>query len=229
MWGAGSVAQLFEVEQEIYEREQAEYIQSLISQLPERACEVLRLRYTKNCTLSEIGDQLGVGKERVRQIEAGAIRKLRWAASRGLRRLQQPQHPGPPVRAAKPAKKRKPARPHRTPWERFDRDYERLLRSVARPSPARAAIPRPPAPPEPVPSAFPDAYGITAPRVKTIAPKALYTPLEIYANGELKAMLDKLLLLNDLDCDGHYLYAKSTAGDSPRQALYEFTGLKRNG
>ena len=45
--------------------------------LPERTASVLRMRIEEGMTLEEVGGEVGVTKERVRQIEAKAIRMLR--------------------------------------------------------------------------------------------------------------------------------------------------------
>jgi RNA polymerase primary sigma factor len=54
---------------------------SVLSSLTARERRVLELRFglagEKLYTLSEIGDALGVTRERIRQIEAKALRKLR--------------------------------------------------------------------------------------------------------------------------------------------------------
>lgn len=60
---------------------QKEEVKELLETLSEREREVIRLRYGledgKARTLEEIGGQLGVTRERVRQIEARAMEKLR--------------------------------------------------------------------------------------------------------------------------------------------------------
>jgi len=64
-----------------------ERIQDLLETLPHREALVLRLRYGLEAgevhTLKEIGEKMGITRERVRQIEAQALRRLR---NPGLRR-----------------------------------------------------------------------------------------------------------------------------------------------
>nr|WP_294491372.1 sigma-70 family RNA polymerase sigma factor [uncultured Mediterraneibacter sp.] len=63
---------------------QKEEVQELLGTLNEREQNVIRLRYGlengKTHTLEEIGEMLGVTRERVRQIEARAMEKLRKSA-----------------------------------------------------------------------------------------------------------------------------------------------------
>ena len=63
------------------ENETVQEVRLLLSQLPERESTVLRLRYgipDDRCrTLDEIGAQLGVTRERIRQIQVRAERHLR--------------------------------------------------------------------------------------------------------------------------------------------------------
>jgi len=58
-----------------------EQMRNVVAMLPPRECRVIELRYGlvdgRNRTLEEIGTELGVTRERVRQIQAGALRKLR--------------------------------------------------------------------------------------------------------------------------------------------------------
>ena len=58
-----------------------EHLGSVLSTLPPREVRVLQLRYGlvdgKTCTLEEVGRKMGVTRERVRQIEAQALRLLR--------------------------------------------------------------------------------------------------------------------------------------------------------
>jgi RNA polymerase primary sigma factor len=64
----------------------------VLDNLPPREAKILRLRYglrdSKPRTLQSIGDTLGISRERVRQIERRAIRRLR-SARYGARRLLQ--------------------------------------------------------------------------------------------------------------------------------------------
>ena len=61
-----------------------EEVQELLGSLTEREQQVIRLRYglgeERPQTLEEIGSMLGVTRERVRQIEARAMEKLRRQA-----------------------------------------------------------------------------------------------------------------------------------------------------
>jgi len=68
-------------ESELAERSQSRELQQAIQQLPPRLCDVLQRRYglTTNHpeTLEEIGRDLGISRERVRQLEAQALEQLR--------------------------------------------------------------------------------------------------------------------------------------------------------
>ena len=64
---------------------QKEEVSDLLNSLNEREQNVIRLRYGledgQTHTLEEIGEMLGVTRERVRQIEARAMEKLRSKAT----------------------------------------------------------------------------------------------------------------------------------------------------
>jgi RNA polymerase primary sigma factor len=75
--------------EQVEERERTGLLDGWIGELRPREQEVLRLRYglgdADPMTLEEIGHQFGVTRERIRQIEMGAIRKLRrMAANRSV-------------------------------------------------------------------------------------------------------------------------------------------------
>ncbi len=52
---------------------------SLLDILSEREKTVINLRFWKQLPLDEVGLKINLGKERIRQIEVKALRKLRWA------------------------------------------------------------------------------------------------------------------------------------------------------
>jgi len=58
-----------------------EHLESVLDKLPPREARILQLRYGlidgQNLTLNEVGRKMGVTRERVRQIEAQALRRLR--------------------------------------------------------------------------------------------------------------------------------------------------------
>lgn len=58
-----------------------EQLETVMEELPAREARILRLRYGipdgKSHTLQEVGNKVGVSRERVRQIEAQALRRLR--------------------------------------------------------------------------------------------------------------------------------------------------------
>ena len=66
-----------------YGRDEAEAIQRLFDNITEREATILRLRYglgeREPMTLKEIGVEIGLTRERVRQLEREALRKLREA------------------------------------------------------------------------------------------------------------------------------------------------------
>jgi RNA polymerase primary sigma factor len=63
-----------------------EQVRAVIDALPMREAQVLLLRYGfhdgKSHTLQEVGDRMGITRERVRQIENQALTKLRVAGDR---------------------------------------------------------------------------------------------------------------------------------------------------
>ena len=73
-------------EDELLEKNKAKIINEFITQcLNPKEQKIVRLRYGlddgRARTLEEIGQEIGITRERVRQIEAKAIRKLRWKFS----------------------------------------------------------------------------------------------------------------------------------------------------
>lgn len=58
---------------------------SILSTLGERESKVVMYRFglldLEPCTLEQVGDMMGVTRERIRQIEAKALRKMRHRAS----------------------------------------------------------------------------------------------------------------------------------------------------
>ena len=79
--------------EQLLAREQLhDQVQALLAELSGREALVLRQRYgledDQPLTLSEIGSRLQLSRERVRQIESGALKKLRDPCQRGLLREQ---------------------------------------------------------------------------------------------------------------------------------------------
>ena len=76
-----------------------EQLEEVMEELPAREARILRLRYGipdgKSHTLQEVGNKVGVSRERVRQIEAQALRRLRRPGVR--RKLQDFLGPVPPT------------------------------------------------------------------------------------------------------------------------------------
>ena len=72
-------------QQAMFSAAEAELIQRLVARLDDREATILRLRYglddEEPMTLKNIGARLGLTRERVRQLEAGALRKLETALS----------------------------------------------------------------------------------------------------------------------------------------------------
>ena len=69
------------------EVEDDQLIEHLLGELTERQQEIVRLRFGlddgQRRTLEEVGEEFGVTRERIRQIEAKVIKRLRWEASKG--------------------------------------------------------------------------------------------------------------------------------------------------
>lgn len=67
----------YEPPEPLVRRDMERVVACVLSTLTKREETVLRLRIAHECTLEEVGRVFSVGKERVRQIEAKALRKLR--------------------------------------------------------------------------------------------------------------------------------------------------------
>jgi RNA polymerase sigma factor (sigma-70 family) len=67
--------------EEAIEEETTQSIQALLDRMPERERIILAMRYgigyPRECTLEEIGTELGLSRERIRQVEQLARRELR--------------------------------------------------------------------------------------------------------------------------------------------------------
>jgi RNA polymerase primary sigma factor len=65
-----------------------EHLQQVLARLPEREAHILELRYGlldgETHTLEEVGQQIGVTRERVRQLEAQALNRLRHSSAHQL-------------------------------------------------------------------------------------------------------------------------------------------------
>jgi RNA polymerase primary sigma factor len=65
-----------------------EQLEQVLARLPDREAHILRLRYGledgETHTLEEVGKQIGVTRERVRQLEAQALNRLRRSSAHML-------------------------------------------------------------------------------------------------------------------------------------------------
>ena len=66
-----------DIEGEVMDRAEVERIRGIIDAMEPRTALVLRARLEEGMGLREIGKSMGISKERVRQIEAGGIRRIR--------------------------------------------------------------------------------------------------------------------------------------------------------
>lgn len=67
-------------EDEHIKAETSSVINDILNSLPPRAAKILRLRFEHDLTLNQIADSFDISTERIRQIEAKALRKLRTIA-----------------------------------------------------------------------------------------------------------------------------------------------------
>lgn len=75
------------------ERERAELVADVVSRLPPRERAVIEMRYgigdeSQPCTLDEVGKRLHVTRERVRQLESKALRRIQTSPWRVWEKLQ---------------------------------------------------------------------------------------------------------------------------------------------
>lgn len=64
------------------EEEKATWVASAITELPERLANVLRMRFYRDMTLVECGNEMGVSRERVRQLEVVAMKAVKAVLER---------------------------------------------------------------------------------------------------------------------------------------------------
>jgi RNA polymerase primary sigma factor len=65
-----------------------EHLEQVLARLPQREAHILQLRYGlldgETHTLEEVGQKIGVTRERVRQLEAQALNRLRHSSAHQL-------------------------------------------------------------------------------------------------------------------------------------------------
>lgn len=90
MWTSRDTAladKAFEQKDDAYSQEDMRMVDEILGAIDEREAEILKLRYGledgKPLTLREIGERLGITRERVRQVEKQALRKLHQKFARG--------------------------------------------------------------------------------------------------------------------------------------------------
>lgn len=66
-----------DAEEKIYQTQLHEQMENAISNLPDRQEKIIKERYFENKTLGDIADDLMLSKERIRQIERTALKKLK--------------------------------------------------------------------------------------------------------------------------------------------------------
>ena len=65
------------LEESMWRKQLQEALEMALARIPEKYADVLRLRHYQDMTLDDIGEQRGVSKERIRQMENKGIRLLR--------------------------------------------------------------------------------------------------------------------------------------------------------
>ncbi len=90
MWASRDAAlsdKAFEQKDDTYSQEDMRMVDEILGAIDEREAEILKLRYGledgKPLTLREIGERLGITRERVRQVEKQALRKLHQKFAHG--------------------------------------------------------------------------------------------------------------------------------------------------
>jgi RNA polymerase primary sigma factor len=75
-------------DEQVCDTDQLRHLDHLLDQIDERSATILKLRYGLEgedpMTLKEIGERIGLTRERVRQIEHEALSKLKDAMSEGM-------------------------------------------------------------------------------------------------------------------------------------------------